>query len=133
MVILDSLNGFLQAMPDDSLLTLQLHELLAYLAQKGVLSLLLVAQHGVVGQELESPADVSYLADTVVLMRFFESEGAVHKAISVMKKRTGAHETTIREYGLSSRGFTFGEPLTELRGVLSGIPEQRVREARSGA
>jgi len=133
MVILDSLNGFLQAMPDDSLLTLQLHELLAYLAQKGVLSLLLVAQHGVVGQELESPTDVSYLADTVVLMRFFESEGAVHKAISVMKKRTGAHETTIREYGLSSRGFTFGEPLTELRGVLSGIPEPRVREARSGA
>ncbi len=133
MVILDSLNGFLQAMPDDSLLTLQLHELLAYLAQKGVLSLLLVAQHGVVGQELESPTDVSYLADTVVLMRFFESEGAVHKAISVMKKRTGAHETTIREYWLSSRGFTFGEPLTELRGVLSGIPEPRVREARSGA
>ena len=132
MVILDSLNGFLQAMPDDTFLTLQLHELLAYLAQKGVLSLLLVAQHGVVGQELESPAEVSYLADTVVLMRFFESEGAVHKAISVMKKRTGAHETTIREYELSSRGFTFGRPLTELRGVLSGIPEQRVREARSG-
>ena len=75
---------------------------------------------------------MSYLADTVVLMRFFESEGAVHKAISVMKKRTGAHETTIREYELSSRGFTFGRPLTELRGILSGIPEQRVREARSG-
>jgi circadian clock protein KaiC len=122
MVIIDSLNGYLQAMPDESFLVLQLHELLTYLGRQGVVSLLVVAQNGLVGASMVSPTDVTYLADTVLLLRHFEAAGSLRKAMSVLKKRTGKHESTIRELRLSDRGITAGEPLTKFRGVLTGVP-----------
>ena len=121
MVIVDSLNGYLNAMPDESFLTLQLHELLSYLGQRGVLTLLVAAQHGLVGPGVTSPADISYLADTVVLFRHFEIQGCLRKALSVLKKRTGRHEATIRELQLSSAGVSLGEPLAAFRGIFSGL------------
>src|SRR5579885_525769 len=122
LVILDSLNGSLQAMPDERFLTAQMHELLTFLNQQGVVTLLVMAQHGFMGS-MSSPVDVSYLADTVVLLRYFEAAGAIRRAISVVKKRTGRHEDTIREMRLSaSRGVEVGEPLTAFRGVLTGVP-----------
>jgi circadian clock protein KaiC len=121
VVVIDSVNGLLQAMPDEKFMVLQLHDLLMYLGQRGVLTLLVAAEHGMLGR-LTSPADVSYLADTVVLIRYFEAQGAVRKAISVMKKRTGRHETTIREYEISSSGIRVGEPLVAFQGILSGTP-----------
>lgn len=123
VVVIDSINGLLQAMPNESFLLLQLHELLMYLGQQGVLTLLVVAEHGVVGRSVSGPIDVSYLADTVILVRYFEAQGAVRKALSVMKKRTGGHEKTIREYDLTSSGIRIGEPLDEFQGVLTGVPE----------
>jgi circadian clock protein KaiC len=123
MVVVDSLNGYLNAMPNESFLVLQLHELLSYLGQKGVTTILVVAQQGLVGSSVVSPMDVSYLADTVVLFRHFEAEGALHQAISVLKKRSGAHEKTIRELSLTGKGVTAGKPLHHFRGVLTGIPE----------
>jgi circadian clock protein KaiC len=122
LIVIDSLNGYMQAMPDERFLTAQLHELLSYLGQQGVLTLLLVAQHGLVGTDLGAPADVSYLADAVIVVRYFEVEGAVRKAISVMKKRTGAHELTIRELVVAPGGVRLGEPLSRFRGVLTGAP-----------
>ena len=122
MVIIDSLNGYLQAMPDESFLVLQLHELLTYLGRQGVVSLLVVAQHGLVGASMVSPTDVTYLADTVLLLRHFEAAGSLRKAVSVLKKRTGKHESAIRELRLSEKGITAGEPLTKFRGVLTGVP-----------
>ncbi len=97
MVIVDSLNGYLHAMPDEAFLVLQLHELLTYLGQRGIVTILVVAQGGLVGPNMTSPTDVSYLADTVLLFRHFEVGGALRKALSVLKKRTGAHESEIRE------------------------------------
>jgi circadian clock protein KaiC len=123
LVVVDSLNGYLNAMPNESFLVLQLHELLSYLGQKGVTTILVVAQQGLVGSSVVSPMDVSYLADTVVLFRHFEAEGALHQAISVLKKRSGAHEKTIRELSLTGKGVTAGKPLHHFRGVLTGIPE----------
>jgi circadian clock protein KaiC len=122
VVVIDSVNGLLQAMPDERFVLLQLHDLLMYLGQKGVLTLLVLAQHGVIGTTLNGPADMSYLADTVVLVRFFEADGAVRRAISIVKKRTGRHETTIREYALGDGGIVIGEPLTAFHGVLTGVP-----------
>jgi circadian clock protein KaiC len=122
VVVLDSMNGLLQAMPNESFLLLQLHELLMYLGQQGVLTVLVVAEHGVVGRSVAGPIDVSYLADTVILVRYFEANGAIRKAVSVMKKRTGGHEKTIREYDITSSGVRVGEPLEEFQGVLTGIP-----------
>ncbi|HEY0171743.1 MAG TPA: ATPase domain-containing protein [Pyrinomonadaceae bacterium] len=123
LVIIDSLNGYLQAMPDERFLTAQMHELLTYLNQQGVVTILVMAQHGFMGAGMSSPVDVSYLADTVVLLRYFEAAGAIRRAISVVKKRTGRHEDTIREMRLSaSRGVEVGEPLTAFRGVLTGVP-----------
>jgi circadian clock protein KaiC len=122
VVVIDSLNGLVQAMPDEKFVMLQLHDLLMYLGQKGVLTLLVVAEHGVVGKALTGQADLSYLADTVILVRYFEARGAVRKAISVVKKRTGNHEKTIREYDISSTGVIVGEPLTNFHGVLTGTP-----------
>jgi circadian clock protein KaiC len=122
VVVIDSVNGLLAAMPDERFVMLQLHELLAYLGQRGVLTVLTLAQHGVVGEALSGPADVSYLADTVILLRFFETQGAVRKALSVVKRRTGPHETTIRDFALGAGGILVGEPLTSFRGVLSGTP-----------
>ena len=121
LVVIDSLNGYLQALPDKDLLLVQLHELLTYLNQRGVLSLLVMAQHGLVGGELGSPADVSYLADSVLLLRYFEAAGKVRQAISVFKKRTGDHERTIREFTLVG-GLAVGEALHEFQGVLTGVP-----------
>jgi circadian clock protein KaiC len=120
-IVIDSLNGFLQAMPEEHFLTAQLHELLSYLRQQGVLAILVIAQHGFLGS-VSASLDVSYLADTVVLTRFFESGGRVRKAISVVKKRSGAHEDTIREFALCAGGINVGPPLTQFHGVMSGVP-----------
>jgi circadian clock protein KaiC len=120
-VIIDSLNGFQAAMPQESALVLHMHELLQYLNRQGASTFLTVAQHGLVG-DMKAPVDVTYLADTVILLRYFEAHGRVRRAISVVKKRTGAHEDTIREYRIGSSGFTVGEPLVEFQGVLRGVP-----------
>jgi len=121
IVIIDSLNGYLQAMPQERFLPLEIHQLLSYLNQRGVLTILVMAQHGLVGA-VESPIDLSYLSDAVVLLRFFEAQGKVRKAISVVKKRIGAHEDTIRELQLGSQGMLVGDPLTDFQGIMSGIP-----------
>jgi circadian clock protein KaiC len=123
LVVIDSLNGYLNAMPSERHLTLHLHELLTYLGQQGVTTLLLMAQHGLVGGSVNVPVDASYLADTVILMRYFEAVGEVRQAISVIKKRTGRHERTIREVHFESgKGVVIGEPVREFHGVLSGAP-----------
>lgn len=122
LVLIDSLNGYLNAMPEERFLTIQLHELLTYLGQKGVTTVLVVAQHGLVGGTMESPVDVSYLSDSVILTRYFESGGRVRKAISVVKKRSGRHEETVRELQLGSEGLVVGPPLERFRGILSGWP-----------
>lgn len=121
VVVIDSLNGYMQAMPDEQCLNVHLHELLSYLRQKGVLALLVVAQHGVLGA-MSSPVDVSYLADTVILTRYFEALGRVRKAVSVVKKRSGGHEDAIREFSVDNDGVRVGPPLARFRGVLSGVP-----------
>jgi circadian clock protein KaiC len=120
-VVIDSLNGFQAAMPEENALILHMHELLQYLNRQGATTFLTVAQHGLVG-DMQSPVDVTYLADTVILLRYFEALGRVRRAISVVKKRTGAHEDTIREYVIGGSGVTLGEPLTEFQGVLRGVP-----------
>jgi circadian clock protein KaiC len=122
VIVIDSLNGYLNAMPEDRFLTAQLHELLAYLNSRGVATFLVAAQSGALGSNLRAPIDASYLADAVVMLRMFEHDGKVKKAISVMKKRSGHHEESIRQLWFDSRGVHLGEPLTRLRGVLSGTP-----------
>jgi circadian clock protein KaiC len=122
LVVIDSMNGFLNAMPHEQFLAMQLHELLAYLGQQGIATLLTLAQHGFIGVT-ESPIDVSYLADTVLLFRYFESGGTIRQALSVVKKRSGPHERTIRELILSKGAIKVGEPLTEFEGVLTGSPK----------
>lgn len=122
VIIIDSLNGYLNAMPEERFLTLHLHEMLSYLGDHGVATILVMAQHGLIGSNMVSAVDVSYLADCVVLLRYYESRGELHKAISVMKKRSGAHEKAIREYSMSESGLSVGEPLNQFRGILSGIP-----------
>lgn len=121
MVYFDSLNGYLHAMGDERSLNLQLHELLTYLNQQGVVTILVLAPQGFLGQ-MQPPIDLTYLADTVLSLRFFESKGAVHKAASVIKKRTGTHEKTIRELTIDESGVFLGPPLEEFRGVLTGVP-----------
>jgi circadian clock protein KaiC len=121
IVVIDSLNGYLNAMPEERYLVAQLHELFMFLRQRGVLAISVVAQHGLVGQ-MQAPVDLSYLADNVLLLRFFEAHGAVRQAISVLKKRSGPHEKTIRELRLDSSGVVVGEPLAEFQGVLTGVP-----------
>ena len=121
LLIIDSLNGYLMAMPEDRFLILHLHELLAYLGQQGVTTLLVLAQAGMVGR-MESPVDVTYLADTVLILRFFEDRGRVRKALSVLKRRVGRHEDTIREVKVTDHGLDVGEPLTNFHGVLTGVP-----------
>jgi circadian clock protein KaiC len=120
-VVIDSLNGYQAAMPEENALLLHIHELLQYLNRQGANTFLLVAQHGLVG-DMKSPIDVTYLSDTVVLLRYFEAMGQVRRAISVIKKRAGRHEDTIREYRIDSAGVTIGAPLKQLQGVLRGIP-----------
>jgi circadian clock protein KaiC len=120
-VLIDSLNGYIHAMSEVRFLNIQLHELLAFLGNHGVVTALTVAQHGIVGQ-MSSPVDLTYLADTVILLRYFEQEGRILKAISVVKKRIGHHENAIRELKLDSSGIRVGEPLINFRGVLTGVP-----------
>jgi circadian clock protein KaiC len=120
VVVIDSLNGYLHAMPEERLLTVQMHELLTYLGHKGVATFLVLAQHGMIGQ-MQAPVDTTYLADTVILFRFFEAGGEVRQAISVVKKRSGKHERTIRELRLDG-GIRVGDPLKNFRGVLTGTP-----------
>ena len=122
VLMLDSVNGYLSAMQEESAVLVQLHELLSYLNSRGVLTLLTVAQSGVLGSSMTAPIDVSYLADTVIMLRYFEASGAVRKAISVVKKRTGAHEDVIREFRIDGKQIRVGEPLTAFRGVLTGVP-----------
>jgi len=121
MVLIDSLNGYLNAMPDERFLVLQMHELLSYLNQLGVLTVMVLAQHGMVGR-METPIDLSYLSDAVIMLRYFEANGRVRRALSVVKKRSGVHEDTIREFQLTSEGLKVGPPLTQFSGVLSGTP-----------
>lgn len=120
-VMIDSINGYLNAMPEERYLTLQLHELLAFLSQQGVVSVLVLAQQGLVGS-MQSSVDLTYLADTIILSRYFELRGAVKLALSVIKKRSGNHERTIREYRLSGGKLEMGEPLENMHGVLTGVP-----------
>jgi circadian clock protein KaiC len=121
-IVIDSLNGYLYSMPDERMLVTQLHELLSYLAQQGVVTVLLLTQHGVVGN-MNTPVDLSYLADCVILLRYFEFDGAMKKAISVIKKRSGGHEETIREFKLvRGQGLVAGPPLVGFRGIMTGVP-----------
>jgi circadian clock protein KaiC len=108
-------------MPGENALILHIHELLQYLNRQGATTFLTVAQHGLVGV-MNTPVDVTYLADTVILLRFFEAIGRVRRAISAVKKRTGPHEDTIREYRIGQSGFTLGEPLVQFQGILRGVP-----------
>jgi circadian clock protein KaiC len=120
-VVIDSLNGYQAAMPEENSLILHIHELLQYLNRRGAATFMTVAQHGLVG-DMKAPVDVTYLADTVILLRYFEALGEVRRAISIIKKRTGAHESTIREYRIDSRGLTIGDPLDGFQGILRGVP-----------
>ena len=121
IIVIDSLNGYLNAMPEDKFLTAQLHELLAYLGQQGVATILTLTQSGMVGS-MSTPIDTTYLADNVVLFRFFEAGGWVRRAISVVKKRNGYHERTIREIDMNESGIVIGDPLEGFQGVLTGVP-----------
>jgi circadian clock protein KaiC len=120
-VVIDSINGYQAAMPEENALVLHMHELLLYLNRKGAATFMTVAQHGLVG-DMQAPVDITYLADTVILLRYFEALGKVRRAISIIKKRTGSHESTIREYRISGQGMTIGEPLEAFQGVLRGVP-----------
>ncbi len=120
-VIIDSLNGYQAAMPEEQFLVLHIHELLQFLNRQGVTTFLTIAQHGLVG-DMKTPVDITYLADTVILLRYFEARGQVRRALSVIKKRAGAHETAIRELLVTGRGLSVGPPLANFQGVLRGIP-----------
>jgi circadian clock protein KaiC len=122
IVVVDSLNGYLNAMPEERFLTIQLHELLMFLSQQGVATLLIGAHHGIIGSQMHTPVDASYLADAVLLLRYFETRGEVRQAISVVKKRGGLHERTIREFSMGSGRIQVGEALRQFRGVLTGVP-----------
>jgi circadian clock protein KaiC len=123
-VVIDSLNGYQNAMPEEQFLILHMHELLQYLNRQGAATFLTVAQHGLVG-DMKSPVDVTYLADTVLLLRYFEAMGKVRRAVSVLKKRTGAHENSIREFSIDKNGLSIGDPLDKFPGVLRGVPQYR--------
>jgi len=121
VVVLDSLSGYQNAMPEEVFLTLQMHELLTYLAHKGVLTMLVLAQHGLVGQ-MQTTVDLTYISDTVLLLRFFEAGGEIKRALSVLKKRTGGHESYIREFRIDANGIRVGPALEQFQGVLTGVP-----------
>ncbi|MEY4560742.1 MAG: Circadian clock protein kinase KaiC, partial [Pseudomonadota bacterium] len=122
VIVIDSLNGYMNAMVDGQYLTAQLHELLAYLGNHGVSSFLIAAQTGMIATQMGSPGDASYLADSVIYLRYFEHAGQVKKAVSVLKKRSGSHEHTIRELRMDARGLHLSDPLVQFRGTLSGVP-----------
>ena len=132
LVIIDSLNGYLNAMPDERFLMLQMHELLMYLNQQGVLTLMTLTQHGVLSH-MQSPADISYLIDSLILLRYFEMKGEIKQAISVVKNRDSRHERTIREFQITPAGIRIGEPLRDFRGVLSRVPIYGGKEMPLGA
>ncbi|MBZ9747603.1 AAA family ATPase [Mesorhizobium sp. CO1-1-7] len=121
IVVIDSLTGYLNALAEQQYLVLQMHEILTYLNHKGVVTILLLANHGLIGN-MSVPIDITYLCDAVMLLRFFESGGRLRRAISVVKKRVGPHEDTIREFRIGSQGLAVGEPLAEFRGILTGVP-----------
>jgi circadian clock protein KaiC len=129
-IVIDSLNGYLNGMPSERFLLIHMHALLTYLGQKGVVTILTIAQHGMLGSTIQTPVDVSFLADTVILLRFFEAAGMVRQAISVVKKRRGAHERTIREMQIGATGVRIGEVLRQFEGVLTGVPRFRGKDAR---
>jgi len=130
LIVIDSLNGYMNGMPSERFLMIHMHELLSYLGQKGVVTLLTVAQHGMMGPSMSSPIDVSFLADSVILLRFFEASGTVRQAISVVKKRRGAHERTLREMKIGAAGMQIGEVLEEFQGVLTGVPRYGGKDAQ---
>lgn len=123
VVTIDSLNGYLNSMPHEQYLVIQLNDILQSLNRSGVVSFLIAAQHGMMGQSMRTPVDASYLADNVLLFRYFETSGEIRQAISMVKKRSGAHERTIREFNLSDRGIEIGNPLRDFHGVLTGTPQ----------
>ncbi len=131
-VVIDSLNGYLTAMPDEKHLAMHMHELLSYLSNRNVATLLTLNQQGVVGEPNNTPVDVTYLTDSAVLMRYFEADGEIRRAISVVKRRVGEHETTIREMRIQPPGVSVGEVLRGLKGVLTGLPESRSEGASDG-
>jgi circadian clock protein KaiC len=122
LVVIDSLNGYLTAIPQSDSPLIRMYELLSYLADRGVATILILAQHGLIGTAMQAPIDVSYLADTIIMLRFFEAHGEVRRAISVVKRRMGAHETTIREMSIGADGVTVGRALSDFQGVLTGVP-----------
>ncbi len=124
IIIVDSLNAFLQAMPGEKFLLLQMHEMLSYLNQQGVITILILGQHGIIG-EVRSDLDLSYLSDTILLFRYFEAHGEMLKAVSVAKSRTTAHQTSIREFRLGQSGIQIGDPLKDFEGVMTGLPTYR--------
>ncbi|MBZ9678702.1 ATPase domain-containing protein [Mesorhizobium sp. ES1-1] len=128
IVVIDSLTGYLNAMSEEQHLVLQMHEILTYLNQKGVVTILLLANHGLIGR-MSTPIDMTYLCDSVMLLRFFESSGRLRRAISVIKKRVGPHEDTIREFRISGSGIAVGEPLEEFRGIMTGVPSYEGKES----
>ena len=132
VVVIDSLNGYLNAMPEDQFLTAQLHELLSFLNNEGVTTFMVVAQSGLMGSNMRAPVDASYLADAVVMLRMYEHVGKVKKAVSVMKKRSGAHEEAIRQIWFDAEGIHLSEPLIQLRGVLTGVPVEVDSPAAEG-
>ncbi len=125
VIVIDSLNGYINAMPSERFLLIQMHELLMFLGQKGVVTLLVMAQHGMMGSAMQTPIDVSFLADTVILLRYFEAMGEVRQALSIVKKRRSGHERTIRELRLGRGGVMVGEPLRDFEGVLTGVPHYK--------
>jgi circadian clock protein KaiC len=125
VIVIDSLNGYINAMPSERFLLIQMHELLMYLGKKGVVTLLIMAQHGMMGAAMQTPIDVSFLADTVILLRYFEAMGEVRQALSIVKKRRSGHERTIRELRLGRGGVMVGEPLRDFEGVLTGVPRYK--------
>lgn len=132
VIVIDSLNGLLLAMPDERLLIIQLHELITFLNQQGTATLMTLAQQGFIGANMATPIDVSYLADSVILFRYFETAGEVKQAISALKKRSGAHERTIRELRFENGTIRIGEPLVDFDGVLTGAPKYRGTKANMG-
>jgi circadian clock protein KaiC len=125
VIVIDSLNGYINAMPSERFLLIQMHELLMYLGKKGVVTFLIMAQHGMMGAAMQTPIDVSFLADTVILLRYFEAMGEVRQALSIVKKRRSGHERTIRELRLGRGGVMVGEPLRDFEGVLTGVPRYK--------
>jgi circadian clock protein KaiC len=131
VIVIDSLNGYMNAMPEEHFLAMHLHELFTFLNQQGVLTIVIAAQHGILGA-MQAPIDISYLADSVLLLRYFEADAEIRQAISVFKKRSGAHERTIRELRIDGKGLEVGEPLLKFRGIMGGVPHYNAPMPGSG-